>query len=253
MIFDIKGKNIILTGATGHIGYHIALGLLANGGKITCIVRNKNKKNKILKLIDKGANIIELDISKQDEVNDYFDNIYNQHFDGVINNAAFSPFGQLESESYETWKTGIDGVLNQSFYFMQKSIPFLKRTQGCIVNIASIYGIVSPDPVNYFNAEEFANPPHYGVAKAGIIQLTRYAAVHLAAQGIRVNSISPGPFPNKEVQKNTDFIETLSKNVPLGRIGKPEELLGAVIFLLSSASSYITGQNIVVDGGWTVK
>ena len=110
-----------------------------------------------------------------------------------------------------------------------------------------------PDRVNYINAEEFANPPHYGVAKAGIIQLTRYAAVHLAAQGIRVNSISPGPFPSKEVQKNTDFIETLSKNVPLGRIGKPEELLGSVIFLLSSASSYITGQNIIVDGGWTVK
>ena len=109
------------------------------------------------------------------------------------------------------------------------------------------------DLSDYFNAEEFANPPHYGVAKAGIIQLTRYAAVHLAAHGIRVNSISPGPFPSKEVQKNADFIETLSKNVPLGRIGKPEELLGAVIFLLSSASSYITGQNIVVDGGWTVK
>ena len=136
---------------------------------------------------------------------------------------------------------------------MQKSIPLLKKVSGCIVNISSMYGIVSPDPANYKDAKKFANPPHYGAAKAGLIQLTRYAAVHLAKYNIRVNSISPGPFPGESVKKNSDFIKVLSKNLPLGRIGDPIELLGPVIFLLSSASSYITGENIVVDGGWTVK
>ena len=89
-----------------------------------------------------------------------------------------------------------------------------------------MYGIVSPNPENYVNAVQFNNPPHYSSGKAGLIHLTKYAAVYLAKYGIRVNSISPGPFPNETVQKNKNFTKILCKNVPLGRIGKPEELLG---------------------------
>ena len=253
MLFDVKGKNIILTGSAGHIGYHLALGLLKNGANLTCIVRDYKKKNRISKIRNEGANIIKLNLSRIDKVDEFFNDICGKHIHGLINNAAFSPPGQLEDVTYENWSEGIEGVLNIPFYIMQKSIPLLKPVNGCIVNIASMYGIVSPDPVNYMGAEENVNPPHYGAGKAALIQLTKYAAVELAKYGIRVNAISPGPFPNNSVQKNSHFIKTLSKNVPLGRIGKPEELLGPVLFLLSSASSYITGQNIIVDGGWTVK
>ena len=252
-MFDINGKNIILTGSVGHIGYQLALGLLKNGANLTCIVRDNKKKNRISKITNEGAEIIELDLGKKEKIDNFFISLRGKHFDGLINNAAFSPPGDIENESLRTWKHGIEGVLNMPFYIMQKSIPLLKPVNGCIVNIASMYGIVSPDPANYRYAQEFSNPPHYGAGKAGLIQLTRYAATHLAGYGIRVNSVSPGPFPSKTVKKNSNFINQLSKNVPMGRIGKPEELLGSVLFLLSSASSYITGQNIIVDGGWTVK
>jgi len=253
VLFDIKENNIILTGSVGHIGYQLALGLLNRGANLICVVRDKNKKSRVKKIINQGAKVIELDLTKMDEIDSFFSDIRGMLLHGLINNAAFSPTGNIETESYEIWKEGIDGVLNIPFYFMQKAIPILKPSQGSIVNIASMYGVVSPDPNNYLNTKEFANPPHYGVAKAGLIQLTKYAAIHLAEYGIRVNSISPGPFPNKEVQKSNEFMKILSSNVPLGRIGKPEELIGPVLFLLSSASSYITGQNIIVDGGWTVK
>jgi gluconate 5-dehydrogenase len=125
------------------------------------------------------------------------------------------------------------------------------KKQGVIINISSMYGIVSPDPRIYGDSG-YNNPPDYGAGKAGIIQFTKYAACHLAAKGIRVNAVSPGPFPGAEVQKNEAFITNLKNKVPLGRIGQPADLKGVVVFLASDASSYITGQNIIVDGGWTV-
>ncbi|HKB44766.1 MAG TPA: SDR family oxidoreductase, partial [Chitinophagaceae bacterium] len=97
------------------------------------------------------------------------------------------------------------------------------------------------------------NPPHYGAAKAGILQLTKYYASYLGSSGITVNCVTPGPFPSLEVQKNHKFIEKLSARTLLGRIGKPEDLAGAFVFLSSDAANFITGQNLVVDGGWTVK
>ena len=91
------------------------------------------------------------------------------------------------------------------------------------------------------------------IEEAGLIQLTKFCAVHLAKYKIRVNAISPGPFPNEKVQKRKSFIKKLEANVPMKRIGLPEELIGTVLYLLTEASSYTTGQNIIVDGGWTVK
>jgi NAD(P)-dependent dehydrogenase (short-subunit alcohol dehydrogenase family) len=96
------------------------------------------------------------------------------------------------------------------------------------------------------------NPPHYGAAKAALLQYTRYAAVHLAPQGIRVNAISPGPFPPEAVQqRDPTFAAALTQKVPMGRLGKPEDMGGAVVFLASSASRFVTGANLPVDGGWT--
>jgi gluconate 5-dehydrogenase len=114
-----------------------------------------------------------------------------------------------------------------------------------------MYGSVSPQPEVYRDAPQFHNPPAYGAAKAALLQLTRYSACHLAAHGIRVNSVSPGPFPAPAVQANEAFVEELTARVPLGRIGQPGELVGAVVFLLSDAASYVTGANLPVDGGWT--
>mgnify|MGYP001373885115 CR=1 FL=1 len=96
------------------------------------------------------------------------------------------------------------------------------------------------------------NPPYYGSMKAALIQYTRYAAVNLAKYNIRVNSLSPGAFPNLFTQKKKKFISKLKSNIPLNRIGKPSDLNTSIIYLCSKNSSYVTGANLVVDGGWTI-
>ena len=114
-----------------------------------------------------------------------------------------------------------------------------------------MYGTVSPDPAIYGHSGA-NNPPSYGAAKAGMIQLTRYAACHLAADKVRVNCISPGPFPVEEyLERDPAFREQLSRKNPMHRIGDPSELTGPLLFLASDASSYVTGINLPVDGGWT--
>ena len=115
-----------------------------------------------------------------------------------------------------------------------------------------MYGVVIPDFEIYDGIEKYFNPPNYGVAKAGLIHLTKYYASFLAKYNINMNAISPGPFPSEDVQKDKVFINRLIKKVPLKRVGKPKDLRGILLLLSSSASDYITGQNICVDGGWTI-
>ena len=134
----------------------------------------------------------------------------------------------------------------------RETLPFMiKQRQGSIINIASMYGVVSPNPEIYGTSGQ-NNPPFYGAAKAGIIQLTKYLACHYVKDGVRANCISPGPFPNLDTKMNKDFIENLSRKTPMNRVGQPAELQGIAVLLASDASSYINGQNIGVDGGWTV-
>lgn len=123
--------------------------------------------------------------------------------------------------------------------------------KGSLVLFSSMYGGVSPDP-RIYQAPLNPNPIEYGVNKAGIRQMARYLAVHYGPRGVRCNSISPGPFPNPNIQKaQPDFIERLSQKVPMGRVGIPPEVAGVVAFLVSPASAYVTGVDLAVDGGWT--
>lgn len=123
---------------------------------------------------------------------------------------------------------------------------------GSIVLFASMYGQVSPNPALYWPPMK-PNPIEYGIAKAGIIQMTKYLAVHWAARGIRVNAVAPGPFPNPKTQADDPaFVERLAQHVPLGRIGRQNECAGTVVFLASDEASYITGQTMAVNGGWTI-
>ena len=131
-----------------------------------------------------------------------------------------------------------------------QAIPYMKKNGGSIVNIGSLYAVGAPDPRTYFDTP-FSSTPNYGAGKAATVELTKYCAAYLAKYGIRVNSISPGSFPHKNVQENKLFKDRLEAKTMLGRIGYPEDLVGAMIFLLSKASNYVTGVNIMIDGGQT--
>ena len=174
--------------------------------------------------------------------------------DVLINNAVYLRGQSPERMKDEDFAFGIDGTLNSLFSCIRDIIPIFKEQGfGKIINVSSMYGMVAPDFQIYEGTPQYLNPPHYGAAKAGVIQLTKYYASFLGGHNINVNAISPGPFPSKEVQKNGQFVKELEEHTVLNRIGNPEDLAGVFIFLSSDYSNYITGQNIVVDGGWTVK
>jgi NAD(P)-dependent dehydrogenase (short-subunit alcohol dehydrogenase family) len=122
---------------------------------------------------------------------------------------------------------------------------------GSIVLFSSMYGVVAPDP-RIYAAPMTPNPIDYGAAKAAILQLSRYLAVHYGPDGIRFNCVTPGPFPNPAVQKNhPQFIQDLSNKTALNRVGVNTEIVGPTLFLLSESASFVTGHSLVVDGGWT--
>ena len=166
-------------------------------------------------------------------------------------------FENFEEYSQENWEKSITVNLTGTFLVTQVVGKMMKeKRSGSIINIASDVAIISPDHRIYktddsigYEGVDFNTPAAYSVSKAGILSLTRYLATYWANDGIRVNSISPaGVFRNQ----NPEFVKVLSTRIPLGRMAKPDELKGPVVFLCSDASSYITGANLVVDGGRTI-
>ena len=123
-------------------------------------------------------------------------------------------------------------------------------SSSSIINIGSLYAVGAPDPRTYFDTP-FSSTPNYGAGKAATVELTKFCASYLAKYGIRANSVSPGSYPHTNVQENEIFKKRLEEKTMLGRIGYPDDLVGVMVFLASSASKYITGVNIMVDGGQT--
>ena len=135
--------------------------------------------------------------------------------------------------------------LEKQLYFQSCDVSSTASIQKAFKSVMDAEGQI------YEDFPESLNPPHYGAAKAGVVQLSKYYASYLGKKGITVNTVTPGPYPSKEVQKREKFVELLAEKTLLKRIGQPEELAGAFVFLASDASSYMTGQNIIIDGGWT--
>jgi NAD(P)-dependent dehydrogenase (short-subunit alcohol dehydrogenase family) len=168
------------------------------------------------------------------------------------------PEGSLESGTWETWMRNLTGGVYWAALTTQKlGVKMKQQRSGSIINVSTMYALVAPRPQLY-QGTEFINPPGYSAAKAGLLSFTRYVASFWGLHGIRANAILPGPFSNTEdvgganaVQQDSPFLERLKGFTSMGRIGKPHELAGALLFLASDASSFMTGQAIVVDGGWT--
>ena len=249
VLFDMSGKVCIVTGGSGHLGSENVKALKDFGATVV---------NADMRERDVGADLfIKTDISSKESISLLYKTVYDKFkkIDVVVNCANFckghGKDSQLEFMSDEIWQSGIDGSLNSTFRAIREVIPYMKERGGSIINYCSMYGLVSPDLRIYGEDNPQKNPPNYGAAKAGVAQLTRYAAGALAKYGIRVNSVTPGPFPAPGNDADKEFMAALSSKTMLGRYGKNYEMAGAVLLLASDASSFMTGSNIVVDGGWT--
>lgn len=251
--FDLSGKIAVVTGASGHLGSAISEALIESGAVVYGAGRNFEKLEKLKEKFPQLIKILPLDITSEESVKECFQKIKNEagRIDILVNNASNIPVGDLKNISEEEWKLGIDSTINGVFRCTKQVIPIMEENnEGSIINISSIYGEVSPDPRIYGDSGQ-NNSPQYGAGKAAINQFSKYCACHFADKGIRINSITPGPFPRNQISQNKDFIEKLENKIPLGRVGLPHEIKGAIVFLASSASSFVTGENIHVDGGWT--
>lgn len=254
-LFGLAGKTIWVVGGAGYLGQETVKLLLSAGAKVLCIDLENRAQKFIESLAYPYAEAATLDVRDGDEIKNFVaSNVAKSRTpDGLViltYGSTAKHFEDLTGEDFdEVNHTG----LTATFLFAREvGIEMEKVRKGSIVLFSSMYGSVSPDPGIY----EFpmnVNPIEYGVGKAGIIQMSKYLAVRWGMKGIRCNCISPGPFPNPAVQqKNPEFIKRLSNKVPMGRVGEVGEIAGAVVFFMSDASSYITGQNLFVDGGWTV-
>jgi len=255
--FDLKNKVAFVTGGAGYLGSAMCEALAELGATIIIGSRNKEKCRIFSKKLRENYNIRAMgeyvditDVESIENILLFIERNFGK-LDILINSAWSGNKNTFESISIEDWKYDIDVCLNGVFYTIKKAFPYLKKSKGVIVNITSMYGHVAPD-YRIYEGTNYANPPSYGAAKAGVIQLTKYLASFLSPYGIRVNAISPGAFPFPELGKESKiFMNKLKEKSMLNRIGKPDDLKGIIALLCSEASRFITGQIIHVDGGWT--
>jgi NAD(P)-dependent dehydrogenase (short-subunit alcohol dehydrogenase family) len=253
--FDLNEKVVLVTGGYGHLGKAITESLVYHNAIVYVLGREKAKFDEAFQ-INSSLNFISCDISDSENIEKSLEEVLSidGRIDAVINNAFYSRGQSPEEMLNEDFTYCLDGTLSSVFRVIKALIPiYEKQRKGKIINVSSMYGVVAPQFEAYNDFPEYLNPPHYGAAKAGVIQLTKYYASYLGQHNIQVNCVTPGPFPSYTVQENQGFVEELEKRTCLGRIGTPEDLAGAFVFLASDASNFITGQNIVVDGGWTIK
>lgn len=254
---DLKNKVALVTGGAGYLGKAISETLAELGANVIIASRDLKKCEEFASYLSATFNTdckgYSCDITSKESLDDLKENIVAKYgkLDILINDAWSGNKNTFESISSEDWLYDVNVCLNGPFYTIKTFVDLLKEDKGIILNVASMYGLVAPD-YKMYDGNAYANPPSYGASKAGIIQLTKYLSSFLSKHKIRVNAISPGPFPYEStIEENREFIDRLEEKVILGRVGYPEDLKGVIAFLCTNASNYVTGQNISIDGGWT--
>lgn len=241
----LEKKIIIVTGGNGLLGSAIIKKLRANGAFVINLDISHETNENISKL--------KCDITSQDSIDHSLDLIINRYrkIDGLVNNAypRTQDWGcRFEDIKFSSWKKNIDWQLNSYFYMSQQvALQMAKQEDGSIINIASIYGVIGPD-FTVYDGTNMTMPAGYAAIKGGLINLTRYMASYFGPHKVRVNAVSPGGIFDEQ---NSIFVKNYEKRVPLRRMGNPDDIAPSVSFLLSDESKYITGQNLIIDGGWT--
>lgn len=259
--YDLQDKVALVTGGAGWLGTPMAEALAEMGATVAVVDLNGEAVEKVvsalqardLKAIGKVGDTIE-----EASLRGIIDAVADQcgRLDVLVNCAYWTPTPLLD----ETKAADMQGAFAAATAYMvaaqQAAIHMRKVGGGSIINIGSMYGLVTGYPKVYEGLVN-PNPITYQASKGAVVQITRHLAVYYAKDGIRVNTVSPGAFPNPEnPEYKTDpnlneFVARLADSTPMGRIGRPEEFKGPISFLASQASSYVTGQNLLVDGGWT--
>ena len=260
-LMSLKGRVAVITGGAGHIGSAMAEALAELGANIVIVDISLESCSLVCEKISKDYNVNTLplaaDLAHEDQirlipqhVTDKFNSL-----DILVNCAAFVGTSNLqgwvapfEEQSADTWKRALDVNLTAPFVLTQACTPALKESgNGSVINVASIYGIQGPD-MRLYEGTSMGNPAAYAASKGGLLQLTRWLATVLAPD-VRVNAITPGGIWRNQPDV---FHERYVERTPLKRMAGEEDLKGAVAYLASDLASYVTGQNIIVDGGWTV-
>lgn len=259
--FSLRGRVAVVTGGAGLLGPRFAAALASHGAKVALVDKAAAVKRTAAELkgagefpvsgycadIRKPAAVLRLSRQVAEELGPA---------DILVNNAAIKPagfFDPFEAYTLRAWEAvlsvNLTGAMNCSQVF---GAEMARRGRGSIVNIASIYGVVGSDQRIYRNSRYLGrainNPAAYSASKAGLLGLTRHLAAYWGRSGVRVNAVTPGGVGSGQ---NSAFTRRYSNRVPLGRMARPEEISGAVVFLAGPAASYITGQNLIVDGGLT--
>ena len=252
-LFRLDDRVAIVTGGAGRLGFQMGSALNEAGAHVVLASRNTARcKEKAAQLAGPACIGLHVDITEKDTVQAMVADVL-KHFgriDILVNNAGGAVLASFETMSPEEFRKTID--LNQTGTFLCSQAvldPMKRQGKGAIVNIASIYGVVGADQRIYEDSG-LNSPINYAAAKGGVVNMTRYMASYLAPYKIRVNGIGPGGF-FEVTDKNRGFAEHYFHRTMLGRQGSDTDLKGAILYLTSDASAYVTGHTLMVDGGWT--
>ena len=254
-LFDLSQRDLWIIGGAGYLGRSVVTLLAAMQARVLC-ADLEDRAHRMVADAGLPPSVTPATLDANDTA--AVERFVTEHCAarGVPHGLAVMTYSstgkRLDDLTPEDFDRANHGNLTGTFVLARAVLQRMAaRGSGSVVLFSSMYGTVSPDPGAY-EAPMNPNPIEYGVGKAGIQQMTRYFAVHFGPRAVRCNAISPGPFPTVATQQaHPEFIQRLAKKVPLGRIGQPPEIAGVVAFLLSDAASYLNGQNLAVDGGWT--
>lgn len=258
-LMNLRGRTAVVTGAAGYLGQVIAETLAELGSNLVLVDRPGSQYEKIRKILVDTYNV-EVDVKdcdledqqQREQLINYINTEYSS-MSVLVNNAAFTGGENLtgwavpfEQQTIETWRRALEVNLTASFEMCQGLNGVMSKSAGgSIINIGSIYGMYGPD-WNLYEGTAMGNPGAYAASKGGLIQLTKWLATTVAPK-VRVNAISPGGIFRNQPEK---FVAKYTAKTPLARMGVEDDFRGAIAYLASDLSSYVTGQNIAVDGGF---